>query len=125
MSECVLKLPPLANNQQWGYVLESQRLVGFVAPHLPLATLVPVPGALVNVTLVGGLFDDTDLRAQWSSHCIGHQLFGQAVARVGDPFAKNRWSRWSPTTCITSPRESSRECGWALCLSPQDPSPCF
>ena len=76
MTECVLNLPPVASNQQWGQVLESERLVGFVALPLPLTSLVPAPVALVNVTLVHGLFDYTDIRAQWSSHCMVYQLFG-------------------------------------------------
>ena len=63
----MLKLPPVASNQQWGYVLERQRLVGFIALPLPLASLVPAPGALVSVTLVRGLFDYMGLQAQWSS----------------------------------------------------------
>ena len=67
VTECVLQLPPVAGNQQWGHVLEKQRLVGYVALPLPLVSRVPAPGALTKVTLVRGGFNYTNLRAQWSS----------------------------------------------------------
>ena len=44
--------------------------MGFVALPLLLASLVPAPGALINVTPVCGLLDYTGVRAQWSSHCM-------------------------------------------------------
>ena len=61
-----------------------------MALPLPLASLVPSPGALANVTLIRMRFDYTDLRAQWSSHCVVYQLFGQAVARLQDRYARER-----------------------------------
>ena len=41
---------------------------------------------------VGGRvrFDFTGLRAQWSSHCVAYQLFGQAAASLQDHFARER-----------------------------------
>ena len=89
-AECVLRLPPEAHNQQWGYVLDRHQLIGHVALPLPLASLVPAPGALTNVTLIRTRFDYAGLRAQWSSHCVEDQLFGQAVARLQDRFARER-----------------------------------
>ena len=50
----------------------------------------PSPGALVTVTLVHRTFDYKGLRAQWSSHCVAYQLFGQATTRVRDHFAGER-----------------------------------
>ena len=67
--------------------MESRRLVGYVALPLLLTLLVPAPGALVNVTLVRGMFNYTRLCAQWSSHCVVYQLFGQAAARLCGRFA--------------------------------------
>ena len=66
---------------------------------LTLASLVPAPGALTNVTLVGTRFDYTGLRAQWSSHCVVYLLFSQAVARRQDRFAPERAF---PLECATS-----------------------
>ena len=90
VTDCVLKLSPIASNQRWRYVLQSQRLVGFVPLPLPFASLVPAPGALVNVTLVRGLFDYTGLQAQQSSHCVVYHLFGQAAARLRIRFAREQ-----------------------------------
>ena len=89
-AECVLQLPPQARNRHWGYVLDLHQLVGHVALPLPLASLVPAPGALTNVTLIRTRFDYTGLCAQWSSHCVVYELFGQAVARLHDCFARER-----------------------------------
>ena len=61
-----------------------------MALPLPLASLVPAPGALTNVTLIRARFDYTGLRAQWSSRCVVYQLFGQAVVRLPDRFAQER-----------------------------------
>ena len=102
-TECMLKLSPVANNQQGGYVLESRRFFGFVALPLPLASLVSMPGALVNVTLVRGLFDYTDLQAQWSSHCVVY-LFGQAAARLRDRFAREQVFPLESDRVYTSPQ---------------------
>ena len=87
-AECVLQLPSEARNKQWGYVLDQHELVRHVALPLPLASLVPIPGALTNLTLIRARFDCTGLRAQWSSHCV--VLFGQAVARLRNRFARER-----------------------------------
>ena len=90
MTKCVLQLSPVTGNQHWGYVLESQRLVGYVALPLPLTSLVPTLGAVVNFTLVREMFDYTGLSAQWSSHCVVYQLFGQAATHLRDRFAGER-----------------------------------
>ena len=86
----MLQLPPEARNQQWGYVLDRHQLIGHVALPLPLASLVPAPGALTNVTLIRTRFDYTGLRARRNSHCVVYQLFGQAVARLQDRYARER-----------------------------------
>ena len=71
-------------------MLDRHQLIGHVALPLPLVSLMPAPGALTNVTLVRVRFDYTGLRAQWSSHCVVYQLFGQAVASLQDRFARER-----------------------------------
>ena len=90
MTECVLQLPPEAQNPQWGYVLDRHQLIGHVALALLLVSPVPAPGALTNVTLVRVRFDYTGSRAQWSSHCVLGQLFGQALASLQDCLARER-----------------------------------
>ena len=79
---CFLQLPPTTQSQQWGYVMDRKCLLGHVPLSPPLAFLVPLPGALVNVTLVRESFDYTALRAQWSSHCVVYQLYGHSTARL-------------------------------------------
>ena len=86
----MLPLPPEARSEQRGYVLDRHQLMGHVALPLRLASLVPALGALTNVTLIRTRFDYTGLRAQWSSHCVVYQLFGQAVARLQDRYARER-----------------------------------
>ena len=89
-AECLLQLPSEVRNQQWGYVLDQHQLVEHAALPLPLASLVPAPGALTNVTLFRTRFDYTGLCAQWSSQCVVYQLFGQAVARLQNRFVRER-----------------------------------
>ena len=88
--ECVLQLPLEARNQQWGYVLDRHQLIGHLELLLPLASLVPAPEALTNVTLICTRFDYIGLRAQWSSQCVVYQLFGQALASLQECFARER-----------------------------------
>ena len=76
---------PVAGNRQWGYVPDDRRLVGFVSLPLPLTSLLPLPGALFNITLAHSPFDYTGLRAQWSSHCVVYQLFGQGSHNTHPP----------------------------------------
>ena len=90
MTNCVLQLPLEAGNQQWGHVPDRHQLIGHVALPLSLVSLMPAPGALTNVTLVRVRFGYTGLRAQWSSHGVVYQLFGQAVASLQDRFARDR-----------------------------------
>ena len=90
VTECVLQLPPVTGNQQWGYVLEEPRLVGYVAVPLSLFSLVPAPRALTNATPVRGGFDYTGLCAQWISHCVVYQPFGHATARLRECCATER-----------------------------------
>ena len=90
VTEYVLQVPPVAGNQQSGYVLDKRRLVGYVALPMPLVSLVPAPGALANVTLVRGGFGYTVLRAQWGSHCGVYQLFRHATARLRDRSVRER-----------------------------------
>ena len=89
-TKCVPHWPPLTGNEQWGYVLESQRLVGYIPLPLPLTSLVPTPGAMANATRVRRMFNYTGLRAQCNSHCVVYQLFGQGVAPLRNRFAGER-----------------------------------
>ena len=69
-ADCVLALPPVVGDPQCGYILDERDLVGFIPLSLPLASLLLMPGALVNATLAGHPFNYTGLRAQSSSHCV-------------------------------------------------------
>ena len=47
-TDCVLTLPPVTEDDQWGYVLDARKLMGFVPLPLPLTSSLPMPGTLIN-----------------------------------------------------------------------------
>ena len=49
---------------------------------VPLTSLLPMPGALINIILARSTFDYPRLRAQWSSRCLVYLLFGHATTRL-------------------------------------------
>ena len=125
VTECVLQLPPVTGNQQWGYVLESRRRVGYIALPLPLTSLVPSLGALVSVTLVRGTFDYIGCaysggRIVWCTYCLGKPRRDSAIALWGNGFYP-----WSRNACTISREGPLHEPGSALRPLPPDPSPCF
>ena len=81
-------VPREARNQQCRYVLDRHQLVGHVALPHHLASLVPPTAALT--TVLRARFDYSGLGAQWSWHIVVYELFGQAVARLQDRFARER-----------------------------------
>ena len=80
MTDCVFTLPPVLAITSGGVFQMAACLWASWLSLLPFASLLPMPGAMVNVTLARGPFDYTCLRAQWCSHCVVYQLFGQTAA---------------------------------------------